>query len=430
MKHNLRIFGSLLLTALFQWSCTDTCKQTVTYKTFKSLQIGQESLKASIKAVGGTDLVNPGKIYAYDQYLFISEVKKGIHVIDNSDPKNPKNIAFVQVPGVLDMTVKDEVLYVDNYTDLVALSIANPLKIVEIGRKPLQFTNGLHEGTSWYYDPFSRIITDAEAVYVTEKRDVNCNDGGIIYPFYRGGIAEGDVAFKNGTAGGQATGGSPTGTGGSMARFTVYDDYLYAATQSDLQVYSIKTLNKPDSVSKINLGWGIETIFPYGDKLFIGSNTGMHIYDNSNPRKPSRLSVFQHVRACDPVVVEGQKAYVTLREGWCGASPNRLDVVDINNLSTPFLIKSYEMQNPHGLSISNNILTICEGAFGLKSYDASNAQDIKLKQHIKDFQAFDVIQLPGNLLLVIGKDGLMQYDNSNPAALKFLSTIAVKKPTI
>lgn len=121
-----------------------------------------------------------------------------------------------------------------------------------------------------------------------------------------------------------------------MARFTIFDKYLYAATQSDLLVFDISTAEKPDSVNKINLGWGIETIFPYKDKLFIGSNTGMYIFDNSNPAKPVRQSIFQHARACDPVVVEGDKAYVTLRQGWCGQSPNQLDIVNISSLTNPF----------------------------------------------------------------------------------------------
>ena len=175
------------------------------------------------------------------------------------------------------------------------------------------------------------------------------------------------------------------------------------------------------------LSWDIETIFPFEDKLFIGSNTGMHIFDNTTPSSPKRLSIFQHARACDPVVVENDKAYVTLRQGWCGAAPNQLDVVDVKNLSAPFLIKSYQMENPHGLSIMNNILTVCEGKYGLKSFDAKDASDVKLQQHIKNIHAFDVIQLDDKHLLMVGEDGLYQYDNTDPKNLKLLSKIEVKK---
>jgi hypothetical protein len=422
MKLKLFIF---VLTVFSLFSCNDTCRQVRTFRTLRPFQIAVESLKNSISSQAPRALQTPGKIYAYDKYLLISEVKKGIHIIDNSNPASPKNIAFITVPGVLDMAVKDDVLYVDNYTDLVALSIADPSNVKEIGRNPMRFNYGLYEGASWYFDPYSRIITDYESIILTEDIKVSCENGGSIQPIYYGGGNPNAFDSKSSQNGTTSSGG--IGSGGSMARFTVYDDYLYAATQSDLLVFSIKNKTKPDSVSKVNLGWGIETIFPYKDKLFIGSNTGMHIYDNADPKNPKRLSIFQHARACDPVVVEGNTAYVTLREGWCGISPNRLDVVDIKYLSSPTIIKTYPMENPQGLAIDKNKLTICEGKFGIKTFDASNSLEIKLQQHLKDIQAFDVIQLPNNLLIVIGQGGIFQYDNTNPANLKLLSSILVNK---
>jgi hypothetical protein len=417
----------LLATVWINWSCTDDCTQTRTYKTMIPFQIGQEQLKNSIGTDVPQELVSPSKIYAYGNFLIISETKKGLHIIDNTNPSSPVKVSFIKIPGVIDMAVRDNILYADNYTDLVALDISNPKVIKEVGRIKGMFNYGLADGVSWYYDPYSKIITDYEMKTVTEVVQTNCGQNTTVWPVYRGGVMY-DAAFNNSTlAGKSSTGTTTTGTGGSMARFTIYDDYLYAATQSDLLVFNIKNGQKPDSVNKVNLGWGIETIFPYKDKLFIGSNTGMYIFDNKNPASPQRLSIFQHARACDPVVVENDKAYVTLRTGWCGTAPNRLEVVDVNNLSLPFLIKSYEMENPHGLSISNNKLTVCEGKYGLKTYDAKDALNIKLQQHIKDINAFDVIQLDDKHLLMIGTDGLYQYDNSDPKNLKLLSKIEVKK---
>jgi hypothetical protein len=423
IKYKLSILLFLCSTGF--WSCTDKCQQTSTYRTFQQVSIGQETLKNSISYKPAKDINNPGKLYAYQDYVYIIEVKKGIHVINNTDPSAPKKIGFVEVPGILDLAAKDGILYVDNYTDLVALDINNPSSIKEVGRAALRFNYGLHDGQSWSYDPFSKVIYDTEPKWVTENIRVSCESGvGIGYPeYYNGGVAFDSKAGTTGSSGKDGSG----GTGGSMARFTVYDNYLYAATQSDLLVFSLKNPIKPDSINKVNLGWGIETIFPYQDKLFIGSNTGMHIFNNANPAKPSRLSIFQHARACDPVVVEGNRAYVTLRQGFCGAAPNQLDIIDINNLSSPKLIKSYTMENPHGLSVLDKKLSLCEGKFGLKSYDVSSDLNIKLMQHIKNIDAFDVIQLPDQILLMIGKDGFYQYNNADPSSLKLLSKIPVVK---
>jgi hypothetical protein len=421
---NSLLWFAVLFPALIS-SCTDDCTQTQTYKTAVSIQIGQESLSSNIKLLAAQELKNPGKIYTYGNYLFINETKKGIHIIDNSNPESPKNLSFIQIPGVIDIAIKDQSLYADNYTDLVVLDISNISAIKEKSRLKNMFTNGLVDGLSWYFDPYSKIITDYEYKMVTRTTKTNCGNNQGIWPVNRGGNL--DYVAYNSSGGTSGTVATTSGQGGSMARFTIVDDYLYTATQQDLIVFNIKNSEKPDSINKIKLGWGVETIYPYQDKLFIGSNTGMYIYDNANREKPERLSVFQHVRACDPVVVEGNRAYVTLREGWCGAAPNRLDVLDVTNLTNPFILKSYDMQNPHGLSILANTLTVCEGTFGLKSYNAANPMDLKLTQHIKDINAYDVIQLSTNHLLMIGKDGLYQYNNSDKSNLILLSKITINR---
>lgn len=78
-------------------------------------------------------LENPGKIYAKGSWLLINEMAEGLHVIDNSNPRSPKLVAFISIPGNIDMAVKGNTLYVDNYTDLVAIDISdlNNIKVTE-----------------------------------------------------------------------------------------------------------------------------------------------------------------------------------------------------------------------------------------------------------------------------------------------------------
>jgi hypothetical protein len=419
-------FSAFALIILSNFACTDDCETTRTYRTTVPVTFSLQQIRTGIASEAPLDLTNPGKIYVKDNYLFINEIKKGIHIFDNSNPEKPLNVAFLKIPGVVDMAVKENTLYADNYTDIVAFDISDPKSIKETGRVKDVFTNGLTDGISWYYNSQNQTVTDYEIKIVSEKVRSNCGQN-IVNPIY---YYANDVAFSNSSKGPTATSGATngnTGTGGSMARFTLYDDFLYTVSQSDLLLFNIKTLSNPIQQSKINLGWGIETIFPYKDKLFIGSNTGMYIFDNKNPEKPQQLSIFQHARACDPVIVDNDIAYVTLRSGWCGVAPNRLDVVNVANLTSPTLIKSYDMQNPAGLGIDFPNLFICEGQYGLKSFDASSASNITLQQHIEKIDAYDVIPLEGKHLLMVGKDGLYQYDTSNPKNLKLLSVIPVKR---
>ena len=231
--------------------------------------------------------------------------------------------------------------------------------------------------------------------------------------------------------------GGSSGTGGSMARFALYDKFLYAVSTSQMKLFNVQQPAAPALSNTVNMGWGIETIFPYKDKLFIGSQTGMIIYDNANPASPKQLSVFQHARVCDPVVVNGNTAYVTLRGGTaCGGFTNQLDVVDITNLTNPRLVKSYPMRNPHGLGVDFPNLFICEGTYGLKSLNVSDPMNIdkNLQQYIEDLQAYDVIPMGTvsgqKTLLLIGKDGFYQFDYTNPARLRLLSRIPVSRPDL
>jgi hypothetical protein len=153
----------------------------------------------------------------------------------------------------------------------------------------------------------------------------------------------------------------------------------------------------------------------------------MFLYDVTNPFAINQLSTFQHVRSCDPVVVEGNYAYVTLRSGTsCGGFTNQLDVVNVENKELPALVKSYPMTNPKGLGIDNGILFVCDGPDGLKVYDASdvNKIDEHMISHFENIKTYDVIPYNG-LLFMVGENGFYQYDYKNLNDIKLLSQIPV-----
>ena len=64
-----------------------------------------------------------GKIYVKGDYIFVNEVNKGFHIIDNSDPVNPNNVGFIKVFGSSDLSIKSNVFYANNATDLIAFKI-------------------------------------------------------------------------------------------------------------------------------------------------------------------------------------------------------------------------------------------------------------------------------------------------------------------
>ena len=175
---------------------------------------------------------------------------------------------------------------------------------------------------------------------------------------------------------------SRSGVGGSTARFTISHGHLYTVDNSNLKVFDISTESNPIYAKDLNVGFGIETIFPRENNLFIGSREGMTIYDISTPNNPQYVSSFSHIYSCDPVVVEGDYAFVTLStSNACSRGTNELQIIDISNLNSPNLVQIYPMLSPKGLGIDNGTLFICDD--GLKVYDASNVNDIKLLHNFK-----------------------------------------------
>jgi hypothetical protein len=388
--------------------------------------MNRNEFKNAVNVTGSTEIVKPGKIYFKDNMIFINEALKGIHVINNSDPSSPVFVSFIEIPGNVDMAIKDSILYADSYIDLVALNIGDIHNIREVGRvdsifpyslPPLLEENGLPMGT---VDPNAGIVVGWEVKEVEEEVTTGNSD----FPVLREGnfLAEDTYAGSKTNSSGD---GMSVGIAGSMARFTIHENFLYAVDQYNLKVLDIDDLSNPLLISDEYIGWGVETIFPYQNKLFFGTQTGLIIYSISNPASPVYISTYFHVTSCDPVVVEGNLAFVTLRAGnLCGEATSQLDVIDISNIENPKWLQSYPMQEPYGLGIDDRTLFVCDGPAGLKVYNAENPKNLIQKAWFSDVQAYDVIPYNG-ILMMIGDGGLYQYNYSGSDSIILLSNIPI-----
>jgi len=426
--NSLKTISAVLVLSMFLFSSCkkDKCEQTVTYKKFEPVYMSYDELRASVKSEPAQALKKPGKIYMKGNYIFVNEVDKGIHIIDNTNPSSPQNIAFIKIPGNMDIAAAGNTLYADSYIDLLSLDISNPLNVtvtkrVENALPDRIYTNG------YYADPTKGVVTEWLEKMVMEKMNGDCNVGGGYWG--HGPWMEGDVMTAN-TSGGVATFNkgsvSAPGIGGSMARFTIANNILYVVDQSSLRMFS--TTGDLASLGTTSIGRNIETIFPYNNHLFIGSTNGMFIYNISNPTSPAYVSTYIHGTACDPVVVDDNYAYITLRSGTpCNTTFNQLEVVNIQNLTTPTLTHTVQMTNPHGLGKDGHVLFVCDGTDGLKVMNAENPEAIPATPVVTfgGIQATDVIPF-NNRLLMIGDDGLYQYDYSNVENISLLSRIPVE----
>ena len=92
-------------------------------------------LEKSVFSLDVQEIRKTGKIYYKDSFIFLNELYKGIHVIDNTDPNNPKNIGFINIPGCIDIAIKNNSLLADNATDLVAIDLSNGLNGLTVTKR-------------------------------------------------------------------------------------------------------------------------------------------------------------------------------------------------------------------------------------------------------------------------------------------------------
>src|SRR4029079_4194289 len=87
----------------------------------------KERLTLNIKSNPAKEIQSPGNLFVYCNYIVLNETDKAVHIIDTTDPSNPVDKAFIDIPGNLDIAVKGNILYADMYQDLVAVDISDPL---------------------------------------------------------------------------------------------------------------------------------------------------------------------------------------------------------------------------------------------------------------------------------------------------------------
>ncbi|MEI8046571.1 MAG: hypothetical protein WCI92_04265 [Bacteroidota bacterium] len=408
-------------------SCKDSSVEYRTYTANVPKYMSYEDMRKPAKSVAANAIQVSGKIYIKDNYLFINEKYKGIHVFDNTNPSSPVNLTFIDIPGNVDMAVRGNYLYADNYVDLVVLDISNITSPIEVARIKDIFPYTIPDAPEMYpiasIDQQQGVIVGWQVQEVTEE--VNSNQG---YPYYYYDKGSGNFLFNEASP---AVGGAITtqtvGVGGSMARFIINGDQFYGLNQNNMQVVNISQPFRPIAGTKIEMQRNVETVFIDSTYLFVGTQTGMLIYDVSTPATPVFKSLYDHFQSCDPVVVKDKLAYVTLRAGnRCGNWQNLMEVIDLHNIMTPTLMKSYPMTEPYGLGIDNKTLFVCDGSAGLKIYDATDPLQIDqhmLKQYT-DLNAYDVIPF-GSILIMIAQDGLYQYNYSDLQNIVQLSKIPI-----
>ncbi len=102
-------------------SCLVEPVEEIPLTAYTPVLMQRADLEKSLAVLPPREIKQAGKIYIYGSMLYINERYRGVHVFDNSDPTNPTAIAFLNIPGNIDIAIKNGVMYADNSVDLVSL---------------------------------------------------------------------------------------------------------------------------------------------------------------------------------------------------------------------------------------------------------------------------------------------------------------------
>jgi len=314
--------------------------------------------------------------------LYVSDRVSGLHVYDVTDLTAPEKVIRIPLHSNVSSAVKGDIVYTNDAGQLQAIRIADGsyTVVARIGNPYPPYYEGPVDGGSGF--------------------GCACTEDNF------------DPVPK-----------SSPGSSSSYATFALIGDNLYRVDGRHLNVYDITNREKPKEVSSADVGWDIETLQGTTNFLFIGGTRGMYIFDRSDPRHPRMLSQFQHARACDPVVVNGSTAFVTLRgTSGCGTAQDELLCVSIKDPRQPKLIGEMPMSTPWGLAVENSRLYVSHGDLGYTLLDVSTPSEPAELATWTGEDARDFIWA-GRTLYVMGHDNVTIYDITDPLNPALLSKV-------
>lgn len=102
---------------------------------------------------------NAGKIYTVGNLIYQVEQDSGIHIINYVNPSSPQKIGFIRSFLCKEISVKNGLIYTNNFSDLVVIDASNLNAVTEVTRTEgvfpdlaLQYPPKLNNFTTVYFE--------------------------------------------------------------------------------------------------------------------------------------------------------------------------------------------------------------------------------------------------------------------------------------
>jgi hypothetical protein len=403
MKNTLLIcFGALFIFA----SCSKNKGTiTLTYNKATAIYGDIEAIRSTPLSESPKTIEKAGKIFIGENVLLIGEKLKGIHVFDNTNAFAPVNIGFINLPFTEEFYVADNMIYAVSHYDLVKIDISSLSSPTLVHRVEFAFGQPIKNNKNETLLGFNFIqTTESFELNSTEARELEKTNY-LYYDYSNQLIPQANVP--------SSFAGNGTEIKGTLNKITVHQDYVYVIGNDRIYTFQDSpTILTPNST--VQVGMNLETIYPQNNNLFIGTRFSMIVMSISNPSMPTYVSEYNHPTSCDPVLPNGNVAYLTLRTGdfsGCSGDVNSVSVLNISNVSNPIKIDEFALTSPYGMTLINDKLFVGEGANGITIFDATNASSLVQLTHNSSVKAYDIIKHPTlvDVVLTTGSNGLTQY---------------------
>ncbi len=410
MKWLKSTFYFLLSFSFFLTSCSEEAAfQEITERISVPVYKSVDEIRATIQIQAPQTIQEGGKIFSNDRLLLINDVRRGIHVFDNTDLNRPIKIGFLPIAGNLDMIVVDDLLYADNYMDLLAFDMAdlNNIQFLSRTKDVFPFDDINEEGEYLVY----YTIEEVKKLVEPAPND-NTFDSFIPSNNHKVGDRYGNYVSSS-------TKESVPYSSSFQSRFAFQNGMLYHVDLQRLNIFSIddiKNIRLEKSQALENQLNHAQHLMTSENLLLVASQNNVLLYQTTNAVHPTFVSFLLHANACTPVFLDKKRAFIGLNENaHCAGWTNRLIELDVSDLNLNQQISTQAFANPKRILKYDHYLFIAKGEEGISILDIEKKQSelekfSTLKKYPLDAQDIQLLEKENELyLLVLHQDGISQF---------------------
>ena len=140
---------------------------------FEPILMSREDMEAAVQVRNPREIEKPGKIWVYDNFIFVIEQYRGIHILDNTDSENPKNLRFMQIDGCTDVAVNNGIIYANNAVDLIGVRPASDYNSINVVSRNRNVLPEIQSPSGWFNRDFEKFRPDDTIIVRWETYNPN-----------------------------------------------------------------------------------------------------------------------------------------------------------------------------------------------------------------------------------------------------------------